>query len=165
MKKYLAGSFLVVTSLALGFWLWMIFFPSPEKVIRKQLHELAELASFAPNEGPLAKFANVQKLVSFFTLDVEISLDFGHRMERSLSGREELTQAAMAARNMTGLTVKFPDIAVVVAPDQQSAVVNATVRAKAQGEREDYVEELKFKFRRDGGDWLISRVEAVKTML
>jgi len=39
---------------ALGIWLWTVLFPSPEKVIRQRLMELARTASSSPDEGNLA---------------------------------------------------------------------------------------------------------------
>jgi len=38
-------------------------------------NELAKLASFSGNEGPLAKLSNAQKLTTFCTSDVEITVE------------------------------------------------------------------------------------------
>ena len=44
---------------ALGLWLWTIFFPSPEKVIRKRLTSLAADVSFSKSDGSLTKLAGL----------------------------------------------------------------------------------------------------------
>jgi hypothetical protein len=165
MRRWLYGAALVGALTGLGYWGWQVFFPSPEKVIRKRLGEIARLASFGPNEAPLAKLANSQKLLSFFSPNIEVALDFGGRV-RSISGRDDLSEAVMGVRgHLAGLSVRFPDIVVAVAEDRRSAAANVTVRAKVHGEKDDYVDELKLLFRPEDGDWLIFRIEPVKTLL
>ncbi|HWH70648.1 MAG TPA: hypothetical protein VNT26_14765 [Candidatus Sulfotelmatobacter sp.] len=165
MKKWLVRILLSAALVALGLWGWRLVFPSPEHVIRKQLSELAQTARIVPNEAPLAKLANSQKLTSFFTGDVQVSVDVpGHT--QSLSGREELMQASMGARSMlSSLTVEFLDVTIALATDKESAVANLTAKARIPGEQDFIVQELKLRFKKIGGDWLINRVETVKTLL
>ena len=56
---------LAAALVALGVWLWTVLFPSPEKVIRKRLTELARTVSFSPNEGNLVRLAGAQNLAAF----------------------------------------------------------------------------------------------------
>jgi hypothetical protein len=79
-----------------GFWAYRVLFPSPEKVIRKQLLELARSASYDSNESALARLANGQKVAGFFTSDAEIRFDAPGRGQQSLDGRDEILQAIMA---------------------------------------------------------------------
>jgi hypothetical protein len=51
--KLLLRAVLLAALLALAWWLWTVFFPSPEKAIRKRLAALAQAASFKSNEGDL----------------------------------------------------------------------------------------------------------------
>jgi hypothetical protein len=127
---------------------------------------IARLASFAPNEGPLAKVANAQKLTTYFAADVELRVDVpGHSLQ-TLSGRDELLQAAVAARNtLTALQVEFPDIAVKLGADKASAVVEVTLKAVVPSERDPGVQELKVTMKKVGRTWLIGRVETVRTLL
>ena len=46
---------LLAALLALGVWLWFVLFPSPEKIIRQRLTELARTASFSSGESDLAQ--------------------------------------------------------------------------------------------------------------
>ncbi|SPE57262.1 conserved exported hypothetical protein [Verrucomicrobia bacterium] len=154
----------ILVGMALWFsWGWL--FPSPERLIRKRLAELAQAASFAPNEGPLAKAWNAQKMGDFFTPDVVINVDAPGYAPQTLAGREAVVQAAAGARStLTGLSVEFPDIVVALGPDKQSATVDLTAKASVHGERDRYVQELKVLFKKTDGHWLIRRVEPVKTL-
>ena len=165
MKQWIVRAILLGTLAALGYWLWSVFFPNPEKVIRKQINEIAKLASFASNEGALAKLSNAQKLASYVAENVEIRVEFQRRSESVYSGRNEILQACVAARNMaTGLSVDFPDIEIAVHPGKQSATAEVTLRAQLHGERDYIVQELKIDFIKTGGEWLISRAETVRTL-
>lgn len=149
--------------IALGVWLWTIFFPSPEKIIRKQLAKLAQDASFSQNENNLLKIADAQSMADFFTSNVEVSVIVPGHGQQSLSGRSEITTAALASRQeATALDVKFPDVNVTVAPDRNSATADITVDATVSGERDAIVQELKITFQKIDGHWLISRVETVQ---
>ncbi len=150
---------------ALGVWLWTVLFPSPEKIIRKRLAEVARTASFAPNEGPLARMINVETFAGHFSADVQVSLDtLGHE-RHALSGRDEIAQAAMAARNtISSLKVAFLDVNVSVSPDKQSATVDLTAKADTPSEKNFVVQEMKFTLKKIDGEWLITRVETVHTL-
>lgn len=151
--------------LSVGFLAFQTLFPSPQKVIRKRLVELARLASFEANEAPLAKLINAQKLGSYFAAGVEVALDMPGRGPQTFNGRDELIQAATAARTqLSALNVQFPDIVVIVASDGQSAEANVTVKARIGGQSELYIEEMKFSLEKFKGDWLIHRIESVNTL-
>jgi hypothetical protein len=148
-----------------GVWLWTVFFPAPEKIIRRNLSEIARDASFEGNQNPLAGMAAVQKLAAFFSTNVIVNLDMPGREPRTFAGRDEIVQAAAAARgSLNGLKIEFLDVNVTVAPDKQSAVTDLTARAQAAGDRDFNVQEMKFTFQKTGGQWLITRVETVRTL-
>jgi len=166
MKRGSWGALVVVALAAfLLWWGWDLIFSSPERLIRKRLLDLAQAASFSPNEGPLAKVWNAEKMGDFFTTDVVVSLDAPGVPAQVLNGREAVLQAAAGARSaLNGLAVEFPDINVSVGPDKQSAVVDLTAKASVRGERDRYVQEFKLVFKKTAGQWLIRRVEPVKTL-
>ena len=149
---------------ALGVWLWTFLFPSPEKVIRKRLTELARTVSSSANESDLARLAAARSVAGFFAATVELNVDLPELGQRTLD-REELTQLALMARSRAGgVHVKFPDITITVAPDKQSAVADLTVEANISGEHDSVVREMKFTLRKTDGQWLITRVETVRTL-
>ncbi len=163
--KYLKLVLFLTVLVAAGFFAWRILFPSPEKVIRKQLSQVATLVSIAPNEAPFARALNSQKLSTFFTGDVIVQVDVPGRGQVRLSGNDELLQAVMTARSsLNGLQVHFLDVSVSLASDRQSAVAHLTGEARVPGEREIMVEEFNFNFRKVGRSWLIGQVQTVKTL-
>jgi hypothetical protein len=164
MKEWSIRVILLAALVALGFWGWHLWFPSPEKVIRKRLGELAKAASFSSNQGLVAKAWNASVLGEFFTLDVEVTVDIPGT-QQTISGRDELLQRAVAARSaVSSLSIEFPDVKVVVVPDQTSAVVYLTAKGKVAGQREFYLQELKLHLIKIKRDWLIDQIETVKTL-
>lgn len=157
--------FLLAVVVVLGAWAWMALHPSPERRIRRQLEGIARAASFGPNQGNLAKLAGAQSLADFFSTNVEVHIDVpGHAGQR-LVGREEIQQAALASRaSVQSLTVTFPDITVIVNADQESAVADLTLQARVAGEQEMIVQEMKVTLRKINGQWLIIKVETVRTL-
>ena len=165
MKKWVGLIIVALLAAAAGYWMWVTFFPSAEVVIKKRLNTLAQTASFGANEPPLSRLANAQKIGNYVTTEVEITVDVPGRSQQSFSGREELTQAVVAARStLNGLNVEFLDIIVTVGPEGQTAVANLTARARIPGERDFYIQELKFTLKKIEGTWLISKIETVKTL-
>ena len=153
---------------ALGIWLWTVCFPSPERVIRQRLHRLATDVSFSKNDGDLAKLtglAEASDVADFFATNVAVNIDIPGREQHTLAGRDEITQAALAARHeVATLSVKFPDITVTVAPGRQSATADVTVEVTASGETDTFVQELKISFTKVERQWLIDEVDTVRTI-
>ena len=150
---------------ALGVWLWFILFPSPEKVIRKRLVELARTASSSSGESDLARLAAARSVAGFFSTNVELAVELPELARYSLMDRDEIMQAVLMARSkIDGLSVKFPDINIAVAPDKQSAVADLTVEANVSGEHDPIVQEMKFRLQKIDGQWLITRIETVHTL-
>jgi acyl CoA:acetate/3-ketoacid CoA transferase alpha subunit len=156
---------LLAALVALGVWLWTVLFPGPEKVIRKRLTELARTVSSSANESDLARLVAARSVAGFFSNNVELNVDIPELGQHNSMDREEITQLALMARSRAGgLHVKFPDINITVAPDKQSAVADLTVEANVSGEHDSIVREMKFTLRKADGQWLITRVETVRTL-
>ena len=146
-------------------WAWVAMHPSPEKLIRKQLDGVARAASFRANQGALAKLAGAESLEDFFSTNVEIKIDVPGHQEHRLMGRSEIPQVAMGVRSsVRSLSVTFPDVTVLVNADQQSAIADATLQVKIGGESDMIVQEVKVTLRRTNGQWLIVKVETVRTL-
>jgi hypothetical protein len=164
MKKWSSPLVVAAVFVALGLWGWSVLFPSPEKAIRKRLDALAKAASFSTKENLLTKAWNASELGQFFTLDVQVTVDVPGT-QHTLSGRDELLQAAVGARSqVSSLSIEFPDIKVAVAPDGSSAVINLTAKGKAAGEEGVYLQELRVHMIRVERNWLIDQIETVKTL-
>jgi len=156
---------LLAALIAVGVWLWTIIFPSPQKIIRQRLEAVARRASFAADEGTLARMANAQSLADYFSTNVEVNLDVPGRDGHTILGRDEITQAALASRSATSsLSIKFLDVDVTVGPDKRSATADLTVEARASDDLDLIVQEMKFTLQNIGGQWLITRVETIRTL-
>jgi hypothetical protein len=164
MKEWFIRAILVAALVAVAIWSWGVLFPSPERMIRKRLDELARTASFSSKEGLVAKAWNATMLADFFTEDVQVTVEVPGA-QHTISGRAELLEAAAGARSTVGsLSIEFPDIKVTLAPDRTSAIVNVTARGKIPGERDFYLQELRLRMIKIKRDWLINQVETVKTL-
>ncbi len=162
--KIIRRSLALLALLALVLWLWSVLFPGPEQIIRQQLTNVARAVSFTANEGPFTRTLNASKLAGYFSVDAQVSLDAPSHGSYTCNGRNEI-QAAVGARPTGGaLAVEFLDVAVVLAADKLSATVDLTAKVKIPGERDFYVQEVKFTLKKIDGDWLIIRVETVKTL-
>lgn len=164
MKRWFIRAILLGALVAAGIWSWGVFFPGPEKIIRQRLDAMAKAASFSSKEGLIAKAWNASMVAEYFTEDVQVTLE-APGVQQTISGRAELLQVVARARSaVSSLSIEFPDIKVTVAPDGASAVVNLTARGKVAGERDPYLQELKMQMIKVKRDWLINRVEPVKTL-
>jgi cytoskeletal protein RodZ len=156
---------LLVALIGLGFWLWTVLFPSPEKVVRSRLNALAKAISFKAGTGSLANAYNAQKAAEFFTIDVDVEVNLTGYEPITLHGRDEVLQIAMAARGrLTSLKVEFPDMNVTFGPNGNTAKVNLTGKATVPGERDISAQEFNFDLKKVDGKWLIYHVETVKTL-
>jgi hypothetical protein len=150
---------------AAGIWLWTILFPGPEKIIRNRLAQAASEVSFKSDENPLVIAARAERFVAFFSTNVEVNIDLPEHGQHSMAGREEIMQAAAGAHGMvSSLTVEFPDMNITIGPDKLSAVADVSMKVQSAGEKEVFVQEIKFTLQKTGGDWLITRVETVRTL-
>jgi ketosteroid isomerase-like protein len=149
----------------LGFWLWTIFFPSPEKIVLGKIASLATTANITAADGSITRAGKASSVVSEFTSDAEIALDVTGVGARTLSGRDEIREAAMGGfASVPSLKVQFLDTTARVAPDKQSAEATCTARVSAGDSKDFGIQELHFLLKKIDGDWLITRVETVKTL-
>lgn len=155
---------LVLAVAALGVWLWLVLFPSPEKVIARQFEKLAQAASVRPGEGFLPRMAGAQRVGGFFSTNVEINIDLPGLQQHDTMSRDDIVQKMMGANLAGGLKVKFPDINVTVDADKATAQADITVKARIPGEQDMMVQAMKFTLRKTGGKWLITRVQTVRTL-
>ncbi len=156
---------LLAALIAAGVWLWTILFPSPEKIIRQRLAQAASEVSFKSGENPVVSAARAETFAGFFSTNVEVNISLPEHGQHNFVGRDEITQTAMAAHSaLNSLKVAFPDMNITVGPDKLSAVADVVVQVQAAGDKDFYVQEMKLTFQKIGGDWLITRVETVRTL-
>jgi hypothetical protein len=149
----------------LGFWLWTVLFPGPQKIILHKINSLAATVSVTADDSNLARAAKAANVVEFFTTDAQIILSGTDLPDRTWSGREEIRETALGGlTTLKTLNVQFLDETVQLSADKQGADVSCTCRVDA-GDKKDYgLQELHFQFKKVDGTWLIFRVETVKTL-
>lgn len=151
---------LLIGLLAGGYWLWRVVFPGDDALIRRQLQELARAASFSANEAPFVKLTKAAEVANSFAPDTAIDLDLWDYGRVKLEGRDEVRQAALAARSaVPSLTVEVADIEVSPGPNKNTASVRFTIFVNAGAGSERQSQELKVEFRKHDGDWLIQRAQ------
>lgn len=150
---------------ALGFWLWTIFFPGPEKIIRQKITTLAQTATFSAKDSPIARALKAKKLAGLFSTDAELIADVPGYGARSLTGREEIGEYATAGFvRSQSLKVEFLDTAVRLGADKLTAEVSCTAKVWFGASKDFGVQEMRFQFKKINGTWLIARAETVKTL-
>lgn len=149
----------------LGFWLWTVLFPNPEKVVLRRISSLAATATVSAGDGAITRATKVSNLIGYFTTDAVISYDVTGMGAHTLSGLDEIRETAAGGfANVTSLKVLFRDATARVSPDKQSAEVSCTARVSTGDSKDFGIQELRIQFQKVGGDWLITRVETVKTV-
>jgi len=156
---------LLAAAAAVCAWFWTLLFPSPEKMIRKQLALVAAEASFQTGENPLITANRAENFASRFGTNVEININLPEHGQDGFVGRAEITQAVAGMRSsVSSLKVEFLDMNVTVDPEKQSATANLTVKAQSAYDKNFIVQEMKIFFQKIEGGWLITRVETIRTL-
>lgn len=150
---------------ALGLWLWFLLFPTPETVIRKRLAKVAELATFSSHESQLARIASVQQFTDLFSPGIEINVATPTQSRQIVSGRDDLSEKMLGLRMaLGGLKVQFLDPNITLDAGKTEATVTLTAHARVTGDRDALVQEMKFFLHKINGDWLIIRIETLRTL-
>jgi hypothetical protein len=156
---------LLAALVALGLWLWTWLFPSAEKVILKRMASLASTASFNVSDSNINRASKAASLVAYFSEQAEIIIDVPGWGSRTLGKKDEIREAAYGGfAALPGLKVSFLDTTVRVGADKATAEVSCTARIFVGNDKDYGVQEIRFKLKKTDGNWLITRVETVKTL-
>jgi hypothetical protein len=165
MKRKLQVLLLLVVAAIALFILYRRAFPNEPRLIRQRLAALAGAASFSQRPSALANLAAGEQLRDFFTSDLQVEVDLPEGGHATLTSREDILQAALAARaTLDGLRVQFLDVNVTVGPGHETATAHLTVKATQPGDRDFFVQELKLQLRKEEGRWRVFRVETIRTL-
>jgi hypothetical protein len=163
--KIVIRLFLLAAAVALGWWLWTVFFPSPERVVLKRMQSLAKLLTFKSDISNLGRASRASEFISYFSVDTEIVVDVPELGAHTLSGRDEVREAGNGGFvTVPSLSVSFLDATVKLGPDRQTAEVSCTLKASVGNDKDFGVQELHFQWKKIEGTWQITRAETVKTL-
>ena len=152
----------LVALLALVVWLLT---PSEESAIQKRLRSLATEASFGPTDSGIARLAYGNNLRDFFADDAELTVEIEGRGAQSIHGRAEVLQFASFARNkLTQAKLQLLDITIKLGEDGVSARAYMTLLGDLSGEKNAVSQELKVSLKKFSHDWLITRIETIRTL-
>ena len=149
----------------LGFWLWTVLFPNPEKVVLGRISSLAATATVSAGAGAITRATKVSNFIGYFSTDAVINYDLPGIGAHTLSGLDEIRETAAGGfAGVSSLKVQFQDATARASPDKQSAEVSCTAQVSTGDSKDFGIQELRIQFKKTGGDWLITRVETVKTL-
>jgi hypothetical protein len=161
----LKTAFLILIALLLLLWGYRALFPSDEKIIRKQLEEVAGAVSFSPDDSGLRRLAKQNKLPAYFSRDVAVNIMIPGGTVQSLRGRDDLLVAyQVALRNLRRIRVRFLDVQLQFAPGKETATAHLTVLADINEEKNALAQELQMEFTKIDGDWFISQINTIETI-
>ena len=157
--------FLLAALVVLGWWLWTVFFPSPEKVVLKRMQSLAQLLTFKSDISNIGRATRASDFIGYFSVDTEVVVDVPELGAHTLSGRDEVRETANGGfAGLPSLAVSFLDTTARIGPDKQTADVSCTLKATVGNDKDFGVQELHFKWKKIEGTWQITRAETVKTL-
>lgn len=164
MSSRLAAIVLLVSGVYFGTrWL----FPDDEALIRGVLEQIAsgiENAAAPGSAGALGAVARATELQEEFAPDVIV--EAGPPFERLRGRSSVIAAAARVSLGVPDIDVSFPDIAIVVAEDRQTATALVTAEATFTegGRRVLDARELDVTFARLEGRWVVSAVTLMQPL-
>ena len=149
-----------------GVWLWLYLNPPPEEAIRRRLAQLSKSASFESRESFLARSAAAQEVASFFAAEVSMNIEPRGLFPDQLQRAEIAQQVGFLRSNpeIHSFKLSILDPIITVGTDQKSAMVELTINVATEGERHMIVQEMKFTMRKVEDDWVICRLDTVRTL-
>jgi len=163
MVKQLPKILIILALAGAVIWGLRILFPGDETRIHRNLEELSELATFTGREGNFKKVATASALSEHFSTNAEIVIEVAGSGVGTLQGRGEIRQRVFAAMTQgRAFQVQFYDINIVVAPDKQTATAEMTAKI-SPGDGDFIVQELRFHLGKADSNWVIERIETMKT--
>lgn len=164
MKKTL--QLLLLAALVAGAWLgyrWLN--PGDVELIRRQLTGLVETASFSADESDIAKLAKVNGLREYLTSDVVLRVNRWNGGAVTLSGYQQLRDAALTARQAADvLEIEFSELQTTVAADGLTATSGFVVEVRGGPRGESQVQELKAEWTKADGSWRLREVQTVEAI-
>jgi hypothetical protein len=165
VKSRLQTAFLLAAAAACLVLLYRHFFPNEEAVIRRQLARLAEHLSVPAHPTTAGNLAAADHWRDALAAEIGVDVEVLGEGRHTLSGRQEVIGAMLAARgSLGGLKVQFVDVLVSLDPGRQTATVNLTVRATQPRQRDLFAQEAKLTLRKEERRWRILRAETVRTL-
>ncbi|HVY69161.1 MAG TPA: hypothetical protein VHH73_04500 [Verrucomicrobiae bacterium] len=160
-----AGKIIAVATLALAaFGIWWLFFPGDQRVIRSRVEKIARLASVGAGESQILRVSKTERLVDMLAADVGVSLEGTGADFTSFAGKDQFAEGLRVARlRARQAKVQLLDVVFDSEPDGQQAVTRMAALAEVDGEQNRVAQEIRISWRKVDGQWLIAKIETVKS--
>jgi CRP-like cAMP-binding protein len=152
--------------LGLLIWVWIYLHPAPDEAIRRHLKRLSQAASFDGRESLIKRGVAAQRVADFFAPQITLNINPPGIFLDEIS-RAEIAQQVKILRShpeISSFKLTFLDPVITLGADRRSAIVEVTMNAEADEERHLAVQEVRLTMREIDGDWVICRIETVRTL-
>lgn len=138
------------------------FFPPDAVVIDRRVRGLVRLLRVETDQSIFAQAVRADRIADHFTHDVSLNLDGISKGSYNVSGRPELRQTALAARNrIVGMRCDVPSLKISINEETRTAEVDITLLIWHKEDPNPMVEDLCLSLRKEEGIWLIAAIEGV----
>ena len=146
-------------------WWWGVCCAVRGGVLRVWVLRGGGLAPFRANGAACTRLGSAKELAGLFTPEAQAVVNIRGYHDQVIKGRDQFFETAMAARSTgPGATVEFLDPVIQFPGSHEGAVVELTMKAQINGEPDLIVQELRLTMKRQSGEWLIDRIETVKSL-
>jgi hypothetical protein len=164
--KWIVRVLVALVLLAGSYAVYRLVFPPDGVIIRKQLRELSEAVSFdGQARSPLALVAGAGRVASFFTDDAQIQVgDVPGAGRRVIQGRDELREAVAGWRGVArSARVRLREV-YIDRLEGREAVTQIIVGVWIDGAEDEFIQEFRLGWIKEGRSWLIREVEPVASL-
>lgn len=159
-KQMMAG----IAGLVLCVAIFLVLFPSEQKRIKKQLHQLSGMVAKNSQESIAGMAIKTHQLSSLFASQCTLQVS-DNMFSGIFSGTEIASNIVQARLQVTAIKLAFYDVQVEVQADEAQATCTAQVEWTSQsGERGKETREIVCRLRKTGGQWLFCLFKAVNVL-
>ena len=148
----------------LGFLLWFLTRDGEEGRVKAVIEKARAVATWSGHESQLKTLADISRLDSVLTRDVQVRVDVLGGLRGALVGAEDVRTSLLASRqHIPKLEVKILDLTVTF-PDPKHARVELTANFATDKPKEINPQEFLVQLQKNEGSWYIDRIETVRTL-
>ena len=140
-------------------------FPNDKAAILNVFEQAAALAEVSATNHPLERIGEVNKLLAYFTDELELQFKLKDIDEIRIIGKKDLKAKALASKSaMKSLELNFEPLDTDINGDTAEVILRASALGSTPDVKGKFFEQhqLKVFLVQQSGDWLISRVTHLK---
>ena len=150
----------VILIAGIGFWLW----PNDEKVIRKNLQQLAEHCSTQSTSGNLANMTDATAAAKLCTEQCRVEIE-SFRIQQTFSRKEISQHILFMKRTLAQSHFDFKDITITFSSTTEAQITaTLSLRTTTRDQRFTDAYELDIVSQKSNGEWLFSAFTVVEFM-